>query len=86
MRRCARGRGAALRPSRLWVRRRALHSNGCLIEWPHGETEQTKYFLSTLPRDTPRKQLVRLVKLRWCIERDYQELKQELGLGPFRGP
>ncbi|MGH3803821.1 MAG: IS701 family transposase, partial [Pseudonocardiaceae bacterium] len=56
-----------------------------LIEWPQGDTEPTKYFLSTLPRDTPRQELVRLAKLRWRIERDYQELKQELGLGDFEG-
>ena len=29
--------------------------------------------------------LVDLAKLRWRIERDYQELKQELGLGHFEG-
>jgi SRSO17 transposase len=56
-----------------------------LIEWPQGEAEPTKYFLSTLPLDTPIKELVRLAKLRWRIERDYQELKQELGLGHFEG-
>jgi SRSO17 transposase len=56
-----------------------------LIEWPEGEAEPTKYFLSTLPATTPLKELVRLAKLRWRIERDYQELKQELGLGHFEG-
>ena len=56
-----------------------------LIEWPRGETEPIKYFLSTLPATTPLKELVRLAKLRWRIERDYQELKQELGLGHFEG-
>jgi SRSO17 transposase len=56
-----------------------------LIEWPTGEAEPTKYFLSTLPADTPIKELVRVAKLRWRIERDYQELKQELGLGHFEG-
>ena len=56
-----------------------------LIEWPQGDAEPTKYFLSTLPLNTPRKELVRLTKLRWRIERDYQELKQELGLGHFEG-
>lgn len=56
-----------------------------LIEWPKEEAEPTKYFLSTLPADTPIKELVRLAKLRWRIERDYQELKQELGLGHFEG-
>lgn len=56
-----------------------------LIEWPHGEPEPTKYFLSTLPGNTTRKALVRAAKLRWRIERDYQELKQEFGLGHFEG-
>jgi SRSO17 transposase len=56
-----------------------------LIEWPKSEVEPSKYFLSTLPADTPIKELVRLSKLRWRIERDYQELKQELGLGHFEG-
>ena len=56
-----------------------------LIEWPREEVEPTRYFLSTLPADTPIKELVRLAKLRWRIERDYQELKQELGLGHFEG-
>jgi SRSO17 transposase len=56
-----------------------------LIEWPNGEAAPTKYFLSTLPAATPLKELVRVAKLRWRIERDYQELKQELGLGHFEG-
>lgn len=56
-----------------------------LIEWPEGETEPTKYWFSTLPEDTPLTELVRLAKHRWIIERDYQELKQELGLGHFEG-
>jgi len=56
-----------------------------LIEWPAGETEPSKYFLSNLPAATPRKTLVELAKLRWRIERDYQDLKQELGLGHYEG-
>lgn len=56
-----------------------------LIEWPVGEPEPTKYFLSTLPAATPLKALVNLAKLRWRIERDYQDLKQELGLGHYEG-
>lgn len=56
-----------------------------LIEWPRGEPEPTKNFLGTLPAPTSIKELVRLAKLRWRIERDYQELKQELGLGHFEG-
>jgi SRSO17 transposase len=56
-----------------------------LIEWPEGEQEPTKYWLSTLPADIPFDRLVDLAKLRWRIERDYQELKQEVGLGHFEG-
>jgi len=56
-----------------------------LIEWPAGEDEPTKYWLSTLPEDISFGRLVDLTKLRWRIERDYQELKQEVGLGHFEG-
>jgi SRSO17 transposase len=56
-----------------------------LIEWPKGETEPTKYWLSTLAADIAFDRLVDLAKLRWRIERDYQELKQEVGLGHFEG-
>lgn len=56
-----------------------------LIEWPQSESEPTKYWISTLPPTTPLKALVKIAKQRWIIERDYQELKQELGLGHFEG-
>jgi SRSO17 transposase len=56
-----------------------------LIEWPNGEAAPTKYWLSTLPERIPLHRLVNLAKLRWRIERDYQELKQEVGLGHFEG-
>src|SRR6266849_1233816 len=56
-----------------------------LIEWPEGEAEPTKYWLSTLPANVSFRQLVDLAKLRWRIERDYQELKQEVGLGHYEG-
>jgi len=56
-----------------------------LIEWPKDEPEPTKYWLSTLPEDIAFQRLVDLTKLRWRIERDYQELKQEVGLGHFEG-
>jgi len=56
-----------------------------LIEWPAGESEPTKYWLSTLPEHTPLDELVRVAHLRWRIERDYEELKQELGLGDYEG-
>jgi SRSO17 transposase len=56
-----------------------------LIEWPKSEKEPTKYWLSTLPADVTLQHLVYFAKLRWRIERDYQELKQEVGLGHFEG-
>jgi SRSO17 transposase len=56
-----------------------------LIEWPEGEKEPTKYWLATLAEDIAFRRLVDLTKLRWRIERDYQELKQEVGLGHFEG-
>jgi SRSO17 transposase len=56
-----------------------------LIEWPAGESEPTKYWLSTLAAGTAVVELVHLAKHRWIIERDYQELKQELGLGHYEG-
>ena len=56
-----------------------------LIEWPVDQAEPTKYWLSTLPATTPLVTLVRTAKMRWRIERDYQELKQEFGLSHYEG-
>ena len=56
-----------------------------LIEWPKKESEPTKYWLSTLSAGTSLKSLVKMAKHRWIIERDYEELKQELGLGHYEG-
>ena len=56
-----------------------------VIEWPETEAEPTKYWLSTLPPDIAFGALVDAIKLRWRIERDYLELKQEVGLGHYEG-
>jgi SRSO17 transposase len=56
-----------------------------LIEWPASENEPIKYWLSTLPAHSRLTALVRLAHHRWIIERDYEELKQELGLGHYEG-
>jgi SRSO17 transposase len=56
-----------------------------LIEWPAGDAEPMKYYLSNLPRNTSLKHLVSMAHQRWRIERDYQDLKQELGLGHYEG-
>jgi SRSO17 transposase len=56
-----------------------------LIDWPKVEKEPTKYWLSTLPKTIGFARLVNLAQLHWRIERDYQALKQEPGLGHFEG-
>ena len=82
-------RALASRFARLRVR--AAHDNQArpdewlVIEWPLGETEPIKYWLTTLSATIAFKELIRVIKLRWRIERDYQELKQELGLGQYEG-
>ena len=55
-----------------------------ICEWPESE-KGPKFHLSNLPASTTRKQLVRVTKLRWRVERDYQEMKGELGLDHFEG-
>jgi SRSO17 transposase len=71
--------------TRDFERREPWPEEWLLIEWPKGEKEPTKYWLSTLPANIGFARLVDLAKLRWRIERDYHELKQELGLGHFEG-
>ena len=56
-----------------------------LIEWPADQEEPSKYVLSTLPEDTPINDLVGAAHHRWRIERDYQDLKQDFGLGHYEG-
>src|SRR6202162_6322456 len=85
------GTNAPLRSRFARVRVRAAHADRpreeewLLIECPKGEAEPTRYFLSTLPADIWFKELVATVKMRWRIERDYRELKQEVGLGHYEG-
>jgi SRSO17 transposase len=56
-----------------------------LCEWSFREKKPTAFYLSNLPKTTTLKRLVYLAKLRWRIERDYQEMKSELGLDHFEG-
>jgi hypothetical protein len=56
-----------------------------LIEWPEGQAEPTKYFLTTAPEEATLAQMVFVTKMRWRIERDYQDLKQDFGLGHYEG-
>jgi SRSO17 transposase len=85
------GSAASLISSFAAVRVRAAHRDKLheeqwlLIEWPPGEAEPRHYWFSTLPADTPIKTLVATAQGRWRIERDYQELKSELGLHHYEG-
>jgi SRSO17 transposase len=56
-----------------------------ICEWPKSAKKPTTFYLSNLPPDTAKRRLVYLAKLRWRIERDYQEMKSELGLDHFEG-
>jgi SRSO17 transposase len=87
-RRTLRSRFAAVRvrPAHRDYKRTEPHpEEWLLIEWPKKESEPTKYWLSTLPVQASLKSLVKMAKHRWIIERDYEELKQELGLGHYEG-
>jgi len=75
------------------VRTAHRHQNGkppsdeqwLLCHWPEDSEAPIKYWLAALPATTSIGALVRLAKLRWRIERDYQEMKQEIGLDHFEG-
>jgi SRSO17 transposase len=81
-----RSRFARVRVRTAPIRRAAERAEETLlIEWPEGEPKPTKYWLSTLDEKIPFRRLVDIAKMRWRIERDYQELKQEIGLGHYEG-
>lgn len=57
-------------------------------EWLVIEREKTgefKYYLSSLSARSSLVSLVRLIKMRWHVERDYQDMKQELGFDRYEG-
>ena len=56
-----------------------------LIEQTASDKRPYKFYLSNLPPDMSTKNLVRFAKMRWRVERDYRELKEELGLDHFEG-
>ncbi len=75
-----------VRPAHRDDYRRAAHDEEWLIiEWPKGEKEPTRFWLSTLPETSKAADLIALLKLRWRVERDFQEMKDELGLDHFEG-
>ena len=82
------GRFAALRvrpAHRDYLQTEMRAEEWLLVEWPEGEKEPVKYFLSTAPEYASLEQLVFVAKMRWRIERDYQDLKQDFGMGHFEG-
>lgn len=62
-------------PETLWL----------LIEWPEEAAAPSHYWLSNLPEHISRRRLVQLAKLRWRVEQNYQQLKEELGLDHYEG-
>jgi len=56
-----------------------------LLEWPAGDPEPRHYWFSSLSATASLQTLVATAQGRWRIERDYQELKSELGLHHYEG-
>jgi SRSO17 transposase len=56
-----------------------------IAEWPEDKEQPTDYWLSNLPQNTKPERLTRLARLRWKIELDYKQLKDELGLDHYEG-
>jgi len=82
------GRFAALRvrpAHRDYLQTEMRAQEWLLVEWPEADKEPVKYFLSTAPEYASLAQLVFVTKMRWRIERDYQDLKQDFGLSHFEG-
>ena len=82
----------AIRPRSRAMQRTAISSarscalrSGCSSSGPRATREPMKYWLTTLAEDVPLQRMVLEAKMRWRIERDYQDLKQELGLGHYEG-
>ena len=56
-----------------------------LVEWPLSESEPVRYWFSNLPETTTLRELVYWAKIRYFVEQNYQQLKDELGLDHFEG-
>ena len=49
-----------------------------------GQSESTKYFLFSAPNEVTLEQLMFVIKMRWRIEWNFQEIKLEFGLPHFK--
>lgn len=56
-----------------------------MIEKTGDKKDPYKFHLSSMPKSTSQKELVRLIHQRWRTERVYQDLKQEFGLDQYQG-
>jgi len=56
-----------------------------LVEWPPEAAEPEKFWFSNLPDTATLQELVYWAKMRWWVEQNYQQLKEELGLDHFEG-
>jgi SRSO17 transposase len=68
-----------------FLRENMRNEEWLIIEWSESGKEPVKYWLSNLPIDISFVKMINIIKMRWRIERDYQELKQEFGLNHFEG-
>lgn len=79
---CSRFARVRVRPAH---RDRPRDEQWLIIEWAEGADEPAHYWFSNLAKPTPWQQMIDTVMGRWRIERDYEELKGELGLGHYEG-
>jgi SRSO17 transposase len=59
--------------------------SGCWWNGRAARKNPPNTFSATCRSTTPLRRLVRIVKARWKIEQDYQQLKEELGLDHYEG-
>ena len=64
---------------------RASEPIGLVVERDEAQSSRFRYYLSSLPANTSVAKIARLAKMRWRIERDYQDMKQKLGLDCYEG-
>lgn len=85
------GTSGPLRSRFARIRIRAAHRDQprdeewLIVEWAEGAQEPAHYWFSNLPTRMAWPEMADTVMSRWRIERDYEELKQELGLGHYEG-
>jgi SRSO17 transposase len=67
------------------LRREPREVEWLLIEWPDGASAPAKLWISTVSQAIALDEFVRLAKIRWRVERDFQELKDQIGLDHYEG-